>query len=180
MKVLTVTGYKAMELQIFGENDERIKYIKYALKQQLIPLIEAGLEWVLVSGQSGIETWAAEVVLELKETYPVKLGLFPTFENQASRWPDHAKERYELMQLEADHYKPLYVGNYRGPYQFKEKDKWFVEKSDASLIVMDHEHPGSVVYYHQVAEDAADHELIYITPLDLDDAVHSLQMMEES
>lgn len=43
---------------------------------------------------------------------------------------------------------------------------------------MNHEHPGSTVYYHQVAEAADDHELIYVIPLDLDDAVESLKMLE--
>lgn len=168
-----------MELNIFNESDERIKFIKYALKQRLTGFIEEGLEWVIVSGQMGVEMWAAEVVFELKETYDVQLGVFPAFENQASRWLEPLQHKYELMVQQADFCKPLYKGDYRGPFQFKEKDKWFVEKSDASLILMDQEFPGSTVYYHSVAEEAEDHPIYYITPLDLQDAVDMLGMMDD-
>src|SRR5699024_9180676 len=129
MKILTVTGYKPMELNIFNESDERIKFIKYALKQQLTNFIEEGLKWVLISGQMGIEMWTAEVVFDLKETYDIQLGIFPPFENQASRWPELLKHKYELMIQQADFYKPLYKGDYHGAFQFKAKDKWFVKKS---------------------------------------------------
>src|SRR5699024_5406693 len=102
MKVLTVTGYKTMELNIFNESDERIKFIKYALKQRLTGFIEEGLEWVIISGQMGVEMWAAEVVFELKDSYDIQLGIFPAFENQASRWPEPLQHKYELMVQQAD------------------------------------------------------------------------------
>lgn len=53
MKILAVTGYKSMELGIFKEDDERIKFIKAAIQKRLIGFIEEGLEWVLISGQMG-------------------------------------------------------------------------------------------------------------------------------
>lgn len=40
------------------------------IKKKLIDLIEDGLEWVLISGQLGVELWAAEVVIDLKNQYP--------------------------------------------------------------------------------------------------------------
>lgn len=137
MKILTVTGYKPMELNIFNEEDDRIKVIKYALEKRLIGFIEDGLEWVLISGQMGIELWTAEVVLELKDIYDINLGIFPPFENIASRWPEALQHKYEQLTLAADHYQPIYKGDYKGPFQFKAKDKWLVKKSDASLILMD-------------------------------------------
>src|SRR5699024_1331050 len=127
---------------------------------------------------TGIEMWAAEVVLELKETYEIQLGIFPPFENQASRWPEALQHKYEELKLNADHFQPLYKGDYRGAFQFKAKDKWFVEKSDASLILMDQEFPGSTVYYHSVAEEDGNHPIYYITPLDLEDTVEVMQMAE--
>lgn len=178
MKILTVTGYKPMELNIFSEKDKRIKFIKYALRQRLIDFFEEGVEWVLISGQMGVEMWASEVLFELKETYEVQLGVFPPFENFASRWPENLQEKFELLTLGADFYEPLYKGDYRGPFQFKARNEWFVDKSDGSLILMDHDYPGSTVYYHSVAEQKEGHEIFYITPLDLQDAVDTMQMLE--
>lgn len=178
MEILTVTGYKPMELNIFNEDDERIEIIKYALQQRLINFIEDGVKWVLISGQMGIEMWAADVVLDLKDTYEIQLGVFPPFENQATRWPAQLQQKYEELTFTADHFQPIYKGDYRGPFQFKAKDKWLVEKSDASLILMDEEFPGSTVYYHSAAKQNEDHPIYYITPFDLEDTVEMMRMTD--
>lgn len=40
MNIVTVTGYKPMELSIFKENDPRIDFIKAAIEKRLIGFIE--------------------------------------------------------------------------------------------------------------------------------------------
>lgn len=52
MKVLAVTGYKPFELGIFKHDDKALFYIKKALENRMIALLEEGLEWVLISGQA--------------------------------------------------------------------------------------------------------------------------------
>ena len=37
-----------------------------ALHRKLTTFVEEGLEWVIISGQLGVELWAAEVVLKFK------------------------------------------------------------------------------------------------------------------
>ena len=69
MKRVLVTGYKATELGIFAMKHPGIEIIKMAISKQLIRLAGEGLEWVIVSGQWGVEIWAAEVALELKQSY---------------------------------------------------------------------------------------------------------------
>ncbi|MYL61040.1 DUF1273 family protein, partial [Virgibacillus halodenitrificans] len=71
MNIVTVTGYKPMELSIFKENDSRIDFIKAAIEKRLIGFIEEGLQWVIISGQMGVELWTAEVVMDLKEKYNI-------------------------------------------------------------------------------------------------------------
>ena len=39
---------------------------KKALRRKLTAFVEDGLEWVIISGQLGVELWAAEVVLKYK------------------------------------------------------------------------------------------------------------------
>lgn len=180
MKKITVTGYKPMELGIFSEEDERIKFIKQAIKKRLISLIEEGVEWVLISGKMGVELWTAEVILdELKDVYDIQIGIIPPFENQESRWPEPMKMKYEEMTMTADFYQPLYKGDYKGPFQFKTRDKWIIEKSDGCLILLDDEYPGSNKYfYDEVKQTEKDYPMYIITPMDLDDVVNEMQMDE--
>ena len=179
MRILTVTGYKPMELNIFKEDDPRITFIKAALEKRLVEFAEEGLEWVLISGQMGVELWTAEVVLDMKETYPVNLGIFPPFENQASRWPEALQEKYEGIIAVCDFYKPIYQGEYRGAFQFKAKNMWLADKSDGCLLLMDEEFPGSNRYFHEAAKGAGGNYPIYtITPADLDDVVEEVWMSD--
>jgi uncharacterized phage-like protein YoqJ len=178
MKVLTITGNKPNELNISGEKDQRINFIKKALKKKLITLIDDGLEWVVVTGQLGIELWSCEVICELKEDYPIKLGIFPPFLEYSSRWPDIYKEKLEQVILEADYSQALYNEPYKGPYQFINKDNWLIKKSDACLILGDEEYPGSVKFFLDKAKKAAElnqYQIFWVTPLDLEDIVQQEQ-----
>lgn len=178
MRILTVTGCKPMELSIFNEADPRIVFVKKALEKRLIGFIEEGLEWVLISGQTGVEMWTAEVVLELKEMYDIKVGIIPPFENQESRWPEALKHKYKELIFVADFCKPIFKGDYKGAYQFQAKDGWLVDKSDAALILMDEENPGSAGYFHDVAKEAEGYPIYMITPSDIEDMVEELRMTD--
>ncbi|WP_373895406.1 SLOG family protein [Virgibacillus sp. CBA3643] len=179
MRILTVTGYKPMELNIFKEDDPRIAFIKAAIEKRLIDFLEEGLEWVLISGQMGVELWTAEIVLDLKETYDVNIAIFPPFENQESRWPEELQEKYQELTTVCDFYKPIYHGDYKGAYQFKAKNMWLVDKSDGCLMLMDDEFPGSNRFFHEAAKNAKeDYPIFTITPADLDDAVEEMRMAD--
>ncbi|MBY7142773.1 DUF1273 domain-containing protein [Virgibacillus sp. NKC19-3] len=177
MRILTVTGYKPMELNIFKEEDPRIAFIKKGIEKRLIHFIEEGLEWVLISGQMGVELWTAEVVLDLKEEYDIRIAMFPPFENQEVRWPNELQEKYQELAAVCDFYQPLYKGDYRGGFQFKAKNMWLVDKSDGCIMLMDDEFPGSNRYFYEAATEAKEpYSIFVITPADLDDAVEEMRM----
>ena len=76
VKTVYVTGYKSFELNIFKDDAPEVSYLKKFIAHKLEQLLDEGLEWVLIQGQMGIELWTAEVVIELKESYPeLKLGI---------------------------------------------------------------------------------------------------------
>lgn len=180
MEILTVTGYKPMEINIFNEDDEKIKFVKHAIKKRLISFIEEGLKWVLISGQMGVEMWTADIVFELRDIYAINIAVIPPFENQSKRWPEALQLKYEKMTLNADFYHPIYKGEYKGPYQFRARDMWLIDKSDACLLLIDEEHPGSVKYFKDVAETADDYPVYTITPFDLEEAVEEMRMEDPS
>lgn len=178
MKILTVTGYKPKELNIFKVDDHRITFIKAAIRKRLIGFIEDGLEWVLISGQMGVELWTAEVVLALQEQYAIKIAVIPPFENQEERFPESIQQTYQELIATVDFYKPLYVGAYRGAFQFKAKNKWLIDKSDGALLLMDEEFPGIGRFFYQEAKKSDGYPIYLITPADLEDVVDELRMQD--
>ncbi|PSL51356.1 putative phage-like protein YoqJ [Salsuginibacillus halophilus] len=178
MKVLAVTGYKPKELGIFSEDDERIHVLKYALRKRLLAFIQEGGQWLLTSGQPGVEQWALETALYLKEEdQSVKLALTPPFANQESIWPEEAQLRYNQLTAAVDFYQPLYQSGYEGPFQLRAKNDWIIAKSDALLILYDEDYPGTPKYYLEAAEKKAAeaHYPIYtVTPLDIQEIADEL------
>lgn len=180
MKRVVFSGYKSFELGVFDVDDKRIEFIKKAIEKRILELIDNGLEWVLISGQYGVELWGAEVVLDLKEAgYNINLGVIPPFENQEVRWPEPVQQKYNEIIMLADFFKPLFKGEYKGSFQFAQKNKWLIDKSDGCLLLLDEENPGSIKFFLNEAKDyqkREDYPIWLITPFDLEDAVQELQM----
>lgn len=140
MKVIAVTGYKPFELGIFKNDHPGVGCIKKALHRKLTTFVEDGLEWVIISGQLGVELWAAEVVFEIQVEYPdLKLAVFTPFLEQEENWKEDNREYYEFILSQADHVDSITKRKYESPEQFKLKNQFFIEKSDALLAVYDEE-----------------------------------------
>ncbi len=151
--VVAVSGYKSFELGLFKQEDPAIVYIKRAIEKELVSLIDEGLEWVLVSGQIGVELWAAEVVFELQHEYPdLKLAVLTPFLNQEENWNEHNKEYYEMVVSQADFVESLSKEPYKSPQQFRNKNQFFLQKSDCLLLVYDEEKEGSPKYLYELAK----------------------------
>ncbi|WNF35129.1 DUF1273 domain-containing protein [Bacillaceae bacterium IKA-2] len=172
VKVLTVTGYKSHELGIFDEKNLGIVYIKKVLQKRLISLIDDGLEWVLISGQLGVELWCAEVVSDLKQEYPqLKLAVLTPFYNQEERWNDLKKEQYRKVLQNADYVNSITKRNYESPSQLKMKNQYLIEKSDGLLVIYDDDKIGSPSYYITYAKarcENSDYQIFYIYPDEID------------
>ena len=69
-EALIITGYRNYEIGVFQEKDPKIRVLKKVIRETLIPLIEDGITWIVIGGNLGVELWAGEVVIDLKEEYP--------------------------------------------------------------------------------------------------------------
>jgi uncharacterized phage-like protein YoqJ len=171
LKRLVITGYKQHELGIFDDKNPGIRFIKKALENRLRSLIDEGLEWVILSGQLGVETWAAEVVLEMKKEFPeLKYAVLTPFLEQEKKWNEAKQEKYQMILDQADFHRSLTNKPYEAPWQFVEKNKFFLRNSDGILIVYDEETEGSPKFIKKEAEryaEKADYVVLTITGDDL-------------
>ncbi|GAA0371505.1 DUF1273 domain-containing protein [Bacillus horti] len=183
IKRLVVTGYKAHELGIFNEKKHPgFPYIKRALEQRLRVLIDEGLEWVIISGQLGVELWTAEIVLELKQEFPdIKLAVLTPFLNQEQNWKEEKQEYYRGIVNQVDYVNSITKREYEGPWQFKAKTEFLLDNSDALLLLYDDEKEGSPKFLLEEAKKRAEkegYEYMQITSYDLqllveEDSFHS-------
>ncbi|MGG1675187.1 DUF1273 domain-containing protein [Neobacillus sp. NRS-1170] len=163
-KVIAISGYKPFELGVFKNDHPSVFYIKAAIKKALMPMAEDGLEWVLISGQLGVELWAAEVVLELQSEFPeLKLAVITPFLDQQASWNETNKEWYESILAQADFIDSVTKKGYEKPWQFRLKNQFFIEKSDGLLLLYDNEKEGSPKYLYELAQQYQKNHLYSIT-----------------
>lgn len=172
--VLLVTGYKAHELGIFNDDHPGLSIIKAALRMRMVQLIEEmDVEWILISGQTGVELWAGETALDLREEYPeLKLAVLKPFLDQESKWKEASQEYYQMILSQADFVESITNRPYENPSQLKAKNEFLVKKSNAMLVLCDEDTPGSPDFYLKEADNRnkrqSDYEVYTITPVDLD------------
>lgn len=182
MKRVVVTGYKQHELGIFDDQHPGIGIIKKALRSQLIALIPEGLEWIVVSGQLGVELWTTEVIVELQEEYPeLKYAVITPFLDQSQNWNEANQEKYESMIIHADYHVSLTSKPYEAPWQFSEKDKFLIRNSDGMILVYDDENEGSPKFIKKLVQqymEKNDYQLLTITADDLNFIAEEEQLNE--
>ncbi len=179
-----VTGYKPFELGIFSLSHPSVKIIKYSVRSKIIQMMDEGIEWFVISGQTGIELWTAEVIQELKqEGFLVKLAVLLPFLEQEERWPDPVKNLYQQVLEQADFVDVISKRKYESPQQFRQKNVFIVLNTVCCILVYDEEAPGSPQYFLTVARQKAEREaytINMITRFELEDAEQEIKMQDPS
>lgn len=153
MKRLLITGYKASELGIYSLKHPGIPIIKEAIRRRLAAFIDEGLEWVIVSGQWGVELWAAETALELKRSYEhLQLAVITPFLEQDEQWSEEKQTAYRQVIQRADYVNSVSKSKYAGPWQFRTKDQFLLRNTDGLLLLYDEEKEGSPKFIREQAE----------------------------
>ncbi|MBF8807995.1 MAG: DUF1273 domain-containing protein [Enterococcus lacertideformus] len=153
LKVIYISGYRNFELGVFKENDPKITIIKKVLKKELQQLVEEGLEWVLTSGNLGIEMWATQVVAELKTEYPdLKLGILFPFKEFGNNWNEKNQEEKRLAEQLSDYVEAVSHQSYQSPSQLRNHTRFLLEHTDGCLLIYDPEFPGKTQYFFKDAQ----------------------------
>ena len=109
--------------------------VKAELEKEIRLAIADGINVFIVGMAPGVDIWAAEVILELreKEELPLKLiaaSPHPGFEN---RWSLDWQKRYAVIMSKADFIKEVCAHYSRGCYQIR--NEWMVDHSARVIAV---------------------------------------------
>lgn len=109
--------------------------VKAELEKEIRLAIADGINVFIVGMAPGVDIWAAEVILELreKEELPLKLiaaSPHPGFEN---RWSLDWQKRYAVIMSKADFIKEVCSHYSRGCYQIR--NEWMVDHSARVIAV---------------------------------------------
>ena len=164
MVSVLVVGYKAFDLGIFGDKDQRLKIIKAAIRRDLIYLLENGMKWLVFTGNLGFEVWVLEVAKELQEEYNFQLATIFIFENQGENWNEANQEKLANFK-NVDFIKYAYP-SYENPSQFRTYNQFLLESTDGAYIFYDEENETKLKYLYQMMTETKHY---HIKPLTFDD-----------
>jgi uncharacterized phage-like protein YoqJ len=173
---LALSGYKPHELGVFQEKHEQLPYLKKAIKKKLSEMIESwGVEWVITSGQAGVELWGAEAALELREEgVPLQIATLAPFYNQEEKFPEATKELYEYVWQHSDYKDYITKRPYESPAQLRQKNDFIILKTDALFLLYDEMTEGTPKFYAEAAEKRQkleEYPVFYLTPEDIEDLI---------
>ena len=132
------TGHRPQNLPFrFDETDERCLRLKAELRKLIVQMIEQKNVTYFISGMAlGIDTYAAEMVLDLKTDFPfITLECALPCETQAAKWSERYRNRYFKIVEQCD--KETLLQTHYTPDCMQKRNRYMVEHADFVLAVWD-------------------------------------------
>ena len=134
VKTCCFTGHRPQQLG-FAPGSAAETALKNRLAGEIVRLIEEQNVRRFISGMAlGVDTWAAQTVLKLKEIYPdLTLECAVPCRNQAKRWNRRDRETYLSVLRAAD--RVTVLQEEYTPFCMQLRDAYMVEQADIVLAV---------------------------------------------
>ncbi len=125
------------------EDDPACQRVKAALSEEIERALTDGFTYFITGGAEGVDTWAAEIVLEKRKEYPViKLELAKPFAGYNQQLKGEAGERMCAIEAAADRVTVISDGGDEKAACIL-RDCYMVDASDRMIIVYDDASEGS-------------------------------------
>lgn len=117
----------------YNEKDIKCKALKEKLKAEIIKAAESGYTHFISGMAQGVDTYCAEIVLEMKKNRGIFLEAAVPCETQADKWTDKEKQRYKKILSKADTVTVLSKNH--TPYCMHMRNAYMVDKSSLVIAV---------------------------------------------
>ena len=141
-KSCAFTGHRPQKFPWkYNEDDTRCIQLQMTLAAEIKTLVEDGYTDFLSGMAEGVDTWAAEIILELREENPaLRLHCILPCKSQADTWSASARVRYQYILEQAD--SIIYVHREKTRNCMLERNRFLVNHADLLLAVYSGEQRG--------------------------------------
>lgn len=136
--VCAFTGHRCQNIQErFDDKSSFVLEIKNKLKEEIEYSINELHCDTFMSGMAlGIDLWAAQAVLDLKQKYPnIKLYCVVPCKTQSDKWNSYYKWRYQNILNRAD--EIIYTGSVYTKECMKIRNEYLINYADVLIAVFD-------------------------------------------
>ena len=116
--------------------------VKQELEREIRQAIADGLDVFITGMARGVDIWAAEIVLDLRDSgFPIRLMCASPFEGFECSWNETWQNRYRRIMSAADH--ALYVCKGYTKSCFQIRNEWMVDHSARVIAVFNGRNGGT-------------------------------------
>jgi len=143
IKRCAITGHRPTRFRFkYDENNNGCKRIKKRIRDQLILLYEQGYRQFWVGGALGVDMWAGEILLRLKEQpeyNEIQLMIALPFEGHDEGWIVRSRQRMAFLIRHST--ETVIVGQKNAPpaVSFRRRNEYMVDRADCLLAVYDND-----------------------------------------
>lgn len=136
-----ITGHRPTRFKFkYKENYSLCKKIKKVMAEQFRLLYDKGVRRFYVGGALGVDMWAGELLLRLKEQVgfgDIELVVALPFDGHDACWDEwHKKQMAFIIKHSA---QVLTIGNTDSPENYKRRNYYMVDHADCLLAVYDND-----------------------------------------
>ena len=125
-----------------NESDPACVRLKAALEEEIDKAVADGFSYFITGGAEGVDTWAAEIVLDRKKRNPeITLELAKPFANYNSCLKNDYGDRLRAIEASADHVTVVSDGADEAA-DYILRDCYMVDASERMIIVYDDDSKG--------------------------------------
>ena len=136
-----VTGHRPTRFKWkYNENHNGCKRLKKRMQEQFIALYEKGGRRFLVGGALGVDQWAGEIILRLKEQpeyNDIELVVVLPFPGHDEQWDTRSRERLAFLIRHST--ECVTVGETACRESYFQRNRYMVDHADCLLAVYDGE-----------------------------------------
>lgn len=142
-KVCAITGHRPTRFPFkYDENNNGCKRIKKRIRDQLIQLYEQDFRQFWVGGALGVDMWAGEILLRLKEQpeySEIQLMIALPFESHDTNWEVRSRRRMAFLIKHST--ETVIVGKKEVPpaQNYRKRNEYIVDHADCLLAVYDND-----------------------------------------
>lgn len=139
MEACAVTGHRPTRFKFkYNEDTVGCKLLKKRLQAQFVWIYEQGVRHFYVGGALGVDMWAGEILLRMKELPEygeLNLKLVLPCEGHDQRWDERSKKRMAFLRTHCT--ATMIVSNGLSPEDYRKRNKYMVDHADVLVAVYD-------------------------------------------
>lgn len=139
IKSCTIAGCRPTRFKWkYKEYNEGCQRLKDQIREQLALLCEQGVRRFYIGGSLGVDIWAGELLLELKEQYSnIELVLVLPYPKHDKDWDRRDRHRLSVLRQHSTEVVITGVEDVAPVDNFKKRDQYMIGHSDCLLAVHD-------------------------------------------